>query len=126
MCKATGVTGNGDAVVLREDARVMMRAGWHGDTLAGLQFNGDRPLDRRFRLVRRATPAVVEHDYQVWTMPASDSQYAVTEDTLVMMPTRDSAHLATYIARPVGHGPFGLVIHRPPSPPLLPAPALWW
>jgi len=67
-----------------------------------------------FRLVRRATPFVVEHDYAVWTMPASDSQYAVTEDTLVFMPTRDGAHLATYIARPVGNGPFGVVMQRTP------------
>jgi len=126
MLTVTQVTATGDSVLLTQDARVMMRAAWHGDTLAGLQFNGDRPLDRRFRLVRRATPAVVEHDYQVWTMPASDSQYAVTEDTLVMMPTRDSAHLATYIARPVGHGPFGVVMQRTPYRRVLHGPGVWW
>ena len=126
MLTVTQVSVNGDSVLLTQDARVTMRAAWHGDMLAGLQFTGDRPLDRRFRLVRRATPGVVEHDYQVWTMPASDSQYAVTEDTLVLMPTRDGARLATYIARPVGPGPFGVVMQRTPYRRVLPTAGRWW
>ena len=126
MLTVNQVTANGDSVLLTQDERVVMRAAWHGDTLAGLQFNGDRPLDRRFRLVRRATPGVVEHDYQVWTMPASDSQYAVTEDTLVFMPTRDGARLATYVARPVGDGPFGVVMQRTPYRRVLHAAGRWW
>ncbi len=126
MLTVTQVTATGDSVLLTQDARVMMRAAWHGDTLTGVQWNGDRLLDRRFRLVRRATPFVVEHDYAVWTMPASDSQYAVTEDTLVLMPTRDGAHLATYIARPVGTGPFGVVMQRTPYRRILHGPGRWW
>lgn len=126
MLTVTQVAASGDSVLLTQDAHVMMRAAWHGDTLAGLQFNGDRPLDRRFRLVRRATPGVVEQNYQVWTMPASDSTYAVTEDTLVFMPTRDGARLATYVARPVGSGPFGVVLQRTPYRRVLHAAGLWW
>ena len=126
MLTVTQVTASGDSVLLTQDTRVMMRAAWHGDTLTGVQWNGDRLLDRRFRLVRRATPFVVEHDYAVWTMPASDSQYAVTEDTLVFMPTRDGAHLATYIARPVGSGPFGVVMQRTPYRRILHGPGRWW
>ncbi len=126
MLTVTQVTVTGDSVLLTQDARVMMRAAWHRDTLTGVQWNGDRLLDRRFRLVRRATPFVVEHDYAVWTMPASDSQYAVTEDTLVLMPTRDGAHLATYIARPVGNGPFGVVMQRTPYRRILHGPGRWW
>jgi putative CocE/NonD family hydrolase len=126
MLTVTQVTANGDSVVLTQDAQVFMRAAWHGDTLTGVQYNGDRLIDRRFRLVRRATPGVVEHDYQVWTMPASDSQYAVTEDTLVFMPTRDGARLATYIARPVGNGPFGVVMQRTPYRRVLHGPGRWW
>jgi putative CocE/NonD family hydrolase len=126
MLTVTQVTASGDSVLLTQDARVMMRAAWHGDTLTGVQWNGDRLLDRRFRLVRRATPFVVEHDYAVWTMPASDSQYAVTEDTLVFMPTRDGARLATYIARPVGNGPFGVVMQRTPYRRILHGPGRWW
>jgi putative CocE/NonD family hydrolase len=126
MLTVTQVSASGDSVLLTQGPQVMMRAAWHGDTLAGLQFNGDRPLDRRFRLVRRATPGVVEQNYQVWTMPASDSAYAITEDTLVFMPTRDGARLATYIARPVGSGPFGVVLQRTPYRRVLHAAGQWW
>jgi len=126
MLTVTQVSVTGDSVLLTQDARVTMHAAWHGDTLLGVQLNGDRVLDRRFRLVRRDTPGVAEHDYQVWTMPASDSQYAVTEDTLVFMPTRDGARLATYIARPVGNGPFGVVLQRTPYRRVLHPAGRWW
>ena len=126
MLTVTQVSVVGDSVLLTQDAQVKMKAAWHGDTLAGLQFNGDKPLDRRFRLVRRATPGVVEQNYQVWKMTASDSQYAVTEDTLVFMPTRDGGRLATYIARPVGSGPFGVVLQRTPYRRVLRAAGQWW
>jgi len=123
---AAQVEVQGDSVLLTQDTAVVMRAAWHGDTLAGLQYvNGD-VVDRRFRLVRRNTPGVVEQDYQVWTMPASDSAYAVTEDTLVFMPTRDGARLATYVARPVGDGPFGVVMQRSPYRRVLHGPGRWW
>jgi putative CocE/NonD family hydrolase len=126
MLTVTKVSVSGDSVVLTQDAQVMMRAAWHGDTLAGLQYKDGSVMDRRFRLVRRATPGVVEKTWQVWTMPASDSQYAVTEDTLVFMPTHDGARLATYIARPVGKGPFGVVLQRSPYRRVLHTPGQWW
>src|SRR5512140_989316 len=56
----TSVATSGDSVLLTQDSATIMRAAWHGDTLVGVQFTNDRPLDRRFRLVRRATPGVVE------------------------------------------------------------------
>ena len=68
------------------------------------------------RLVRRATPFVVEKNYPLWPGAVSDSQYAVTEDTAVFMTTRDGARLVSYIARPVGKGPFGVVLQRTPTP----------
>ena len=126
MLIANQVTIRGDSVILTQDGRSVMRAAWHGDTLAGLQFNNGTVVDRRFRLVRRATPFVVEHDYMVWTMPASDSQYAVTEDTLVMMPTRDGAQLASWIMRPVGPGPFGVVMMRSPYRRISRPAGRWW
>jgi hypothetical protein len=122
----TQVSTTGDSVVLTEDTRAVMRAAWHGDTLAGLQWNNGKLQDRRYRLVRRDTPGVVETNYQVWKMPASDSQYAVTIDTLVMMPTRDGAHLETWIARPVGPGPFGVVMQRSPYRANGGAAGRWW
>ncbi len=126
MLTVNTMTVNGDSVVLTQDSQVVMRAAWHGDTLAGLQYVNGAVQDRRYRLVRRGTPAVVEHDYQVWIIAASDSQYAVTEDTLVLMRTRDGARLATYIARPVGRGPFGVVLQRTPYRRVLHGPGVWW
>ncbi|HEY2823989.1 MAG TPA: CocE/NonD family hydrolase, partial [Gemmatimonadales bacterium] len=126
MLDVRRVSTNGDSVTLWQDSSTEVRAAWHGDTLSGQQFTRGKAQDRRLRLVRRSTPGVVERDYQVWTMPASDSQYAVTEDTLVFMRTRDGAKLATYIARPVGKGPFGVVLQRTPYRRVLHPAGRWW
>ena len=126
MLNVANVSATGDSMLLTQDARVMMRAAWHGDTLVGVQFNNGQPLDRRFRLVRRATAGVVEHNYQVWTMPASDSQYATTVDSTTLMPLRDGTKLETYIVRPVGPGPFGVVMQRSPYRATNPGPGRWW
>jgi len=114
MLTVTRVEASGDSLLLTQDDSTLMHAVWHGDTLVGVQFVAGAPLDRRYRLVRRATPGVVERDHQVWTMPASDSQYAVAIDSTVLMPLRDGAKLETYIVRPVGPGPFGVVMQRSP------------
>lgn len=85
-----------------------------------------KPAGRRVRLVRRATPFTVERSYPLWPGAVSDSQYAVTEDTLVFMKTRDGARLASYVARPVGPGPFGVVLQRTPYTRILhPAGRFW-
>ncbi len=126
ILNVTSISASGDSVLLTQDARVLMRAAWHGDTLVGVQYVNDRAVDRRFRLVRRSTPGVVEQDYQVWKMPASDSQYAVTIDTSTLMPTRDGATLETYIVRPVGNGPFGVVMQRSPYRATNPGAGRWW
>src|SRR5258705_1915842 len=80
MLNVTQVSANGDSVLLTQDAKVIMRAAWHGDTLVGVQFNEGRPLDRRFRLVRPAMPAGAAHHYHAWTMPASDAHDAAPHD----------------------------------------------
>jgi len=126
MLTVNHVSVNGDNVVLTQDSEVVMRAVWQGDALVGRQFVRGQVMDRRFRLVRRSTPGVVEHDYQVWKMPASDARYEVTEDSLVFMPTRDGARLATYIAQPVGPGPFGVVLQRTPYRRILHDAGTWW
>src|SRR5512140_1745622 len=97
MLNVTQVSAKGDSLFLTQDAGVLLRAAWHGDTLEGVQYTNDRPMDRRYRLVRRATPGVVESTYQVWKMPASDSLYATVVDTTSLMPARDGATLETYI-----------------------------
>ncbi|HEV8448977.1 MAG TPA: CocE/NonD family hydrolase [Gemmatimonadaceae bacterium] len=104
----------GDSVLISGARNLTLAAAWHGDTLSGVMLAGGTPSGRRYRLVRRATAFAVEQSYALWPGAVSDSQYAVTEDTLVFMKTRDGAKLASYIARPVGNGPFGVVMQRTP------------
>lgn len=108
------IVAAGDSVSLAGDAQESLSARWHGDTLVGVLMNGDKPAGRRWRLVRRATPFVAEKVYALWPGAVSDSQYAFTEDTAVFMKTRDGARLVSYVARPVGSGPFGVVLLRTP------------
>ncbi len=116
----------GDSVFISGARNQTLAAAWHGDTLSGLMLAEGKPSGRRYRLVRRGSPFVVEAQYPLWPGAVSDSQYAVTEDTLVFMKTRDGAKLASYIARPVGKGPFGVVMQRTPYTRILhPAGRFW-
>jgi putative CocE/NonD family hydrolase len=125
MLDVTQVVVQADSVVLT-GGNQSVDAVWHGDTLAGVMLAGGKPAGRRIRLVRRAKPFVAEQQYALWPGAVSDSQYAVTEDTLVFMKTRDGARLASYIARPVGNGPFGVVLQRTPYTRILhPAGRFW-
>jgi len=119
----------GDSVILvGVDGRTpaTLAASWHGDTLVGVPTIGDSVVSSRVRFVRRTTPFTVEKLYSPWPGPVSDSQYAVNEDTLVYMKTRDGARLANYIARPVGAGPFGVVLMRTPYDRVLHAAGEFW
>ena len=120
------VTTNGDSVLLVGGGEQSLVAAWRGDTLVGVLMAGGKPAGRRVRLVRRSTPFTVEKDYALWPGAVSDSQYAVSEDTLVFMKTRDGARLASYIARPVGNGPFGVVLQRTPYTRILHAAGRYW
>ena len=119
------ITVRGDSLVLGDEAHAI-DAAWHGDTLIGVMVAQGKPAGQRIRLVRRGTPFQVEQPYLLWPGSVSDSQYAVTEDTLVFMKTRDGARLATYIARPVGRGPFGVVLQRTPYTRILHAAGRYW
>ncbi len=120
------VTANGDSITLNGTRGQALAATWHGDTVVGVVMTDGKPAGRRMRLVRRATPFVVERPYALWPGPVSDSQYAVTEDTAVFMTTRDGARLVSYIARPAGDGPFGVVLQRTPYTRILhPAGRFW-
>jgi putative CocE/NonD family hydrolase len=124
------VETHGDTLVLSSAGGAggdrMLRATWHGDTLSGALYADGKPAGRRVRLVRRSAPFAVEKPYDLWPGAVSDSQYAVTEDTLVFMRTRDGARLASYIARPVGKGPFGVVLQRTPYTRILHPAGRWW
>jgi len=124
--EVTRVTARSDSVILSGSGNQSVDAAWHGDTLAGLILVDGKPADERIRLVRRTTPFVVEKPYALWPGAVSDSQYAVTEDTLVFMKTRDGARLASYVARPVGKGPFGVVLQRTPYTRILHPAGRYW
>jgi uncharacterized protein len=126
ILEVTRMVTSGDSVTLSNGGSSAMRAAWHRDTLVGVLGDSGRVTGPRLRLVRRAQPFAVETPFSPWPGPVSDSQYAVTEDTLVFMRTRDGARLASYIARPVGAGPFGVVLQRTPYERVLPKAGHWW
>ncbi|HEY6826719.1 MAG TPA: CocE/NonD family hydrolase [Gemmatimonadaceae bacterium] len=120
------VATKGDSVFITGSRQQSISGAWHGDTLIGVLMANGKPAGRRIRLVRRSKPFTVEQNYALWPGAVSDSQYAVTEDTLVFMKTRDGARLASYVARPVGDGPFGVVMQRTPYTRILhPAGRFW-
>ncbi|MFI5227575.1 MAG: CocE/NonD family hydrolase [Gemmatimonadales bacterium] len=120
------VSARGDTLTFAGARHQSVVAAWQGDTLVGVLMSNGKPSGRRVRLVRRATPAQVETNYQLWPGAVSESLYAVTEDTLVFMRTRDGAKLASYVARPIGPGPVGVVLQRTPYTRILhPAGRFW-
>jgi len=115
-----------DSLLLIGEDDESISAAWHGDTLRGVMLEGGRPAGQRIRLVRRTSPFVLEHPFDPWSGAVSDSQYVVAEDTLVFMTTRDGARLASYIARPLGDGPFGVVLLRTPYVRILHSMGRYW
>src|ERR1043165_5990374 len=127
MLDVVHVIARGDSVILNgQQQRQSVAASWHGDTVVGVMLTNGKPSGRRVRLVRRKTPFVAEQSYALWPGAVSDSQFAVTEDTLVFMKTRDGARLASYIARPAGNGPFGVVLQRTPYTRILHPAGRYW
>jgi hypothetical protein len=126
MLAVTHVTTPNDSLLLADDAGHALAAAWRHDTLSGVMLADGKPAGRRIRLVRRATAFVPEQNYLLWPGAVSDSQYAVTEDTAVFMTTRDGARLVSYVARPVGDGPFGVVMQRTPYTRILHPAGRYW
>ena len=126
MLVVANAVATGDSLVLTGTNKQSMIGFWRGDTLSGVISTDGQPADRRIRLVRRSAPFVAEQNYALWPGAVSDSQYAVTEDTLVFMKTRDGAKLASYIARPIGRGPFGVVLQRTPYTRILHPAGHYW
>jgi len=126
MIGGARVASAGDSVTLSGDNDQSLKGVWNGDTLTGVVLNSGKPAGRRIRLVHRATPFAVEKQYLLWPGAVSDSQYAIAEDTAVFMKTRDGARLVSYIARPVGNGPFGVVLQRTPYTRILHPAGRYW
>jgi len=76
--------------------------------------------------VRRDSPPVYEPYYPLWDGPVSDSAYAVEIDPAVPMEARDGTVLMNFVGRPVGEGPFGVVMERTPYLRIDTANAVFW
>src|SRR5512138_2954080 len=126
MLAVTRVAPEADSVLLSGADEQSLKGTWSGDSFTGVLLTAGKPAGRRIRLVRRAAPFVVEKQYELWPGAVSDSQYAVTEDTAVFMTTHDGARLVSYIARPVGNGPFGVVLQRTPYTRILHPAGRYW
>ena len=116
----------GDSVQVVADGARGLAAAWHGDTLVGVMLANGKPSGLRMRLVRRRTAAVAEQFHPLWPGAVSDSAFGVAEDTAVFMTTRRGARLVNYVARPIGAGPFGVVLQRTPYTRILHAAGRWW
>ncbi len=109
--KAVSLTGNN--LVLSFDNDRSIRAVVNGDAISGHIFRGAKPLDRVW-LIRRTTAPKWEPNYPLWPGPVSEPKFAVKIDPAVPMTARDGTILMNYVARPVGDGPFGIVMERTP------------
>lgn len=123
--RVTGVSAAGDSVVVDFASGTSLRGRLMGDTLAGLLVRGGAPADRVW-LVRRSAPPAYEPDYPLWPGPVSDSTYAVEIDPAVPMTARDGTILMSFVGRPVGEGPFGVVMERTPYLRIDTASAAFW
>jgi putative CocE/NonD family hydrolase len=84
-----------------------------GDTISGQIYRAGKPVDRVW-LVKRSSPPVWEPNYDLWTGEVSQPTFQITVDPAVPMTARDGTTLMNYVARPVGRGPFGVVLERTP------------
>jgi len=128
MAEFDSLRASGDSVVLSLRGMgdgASFRGVARGDTIAGLLYSGGAPTTRVF-LVRRTSPADFEPPYSVWDGAVSDSTYTVTIDPGVPMRARDGTTLMNFIGRPVGDGPFGVVMERTPYLRWDTASAIYW
>lgn len=108
-----GLYLEGDSLFLDFSSGRSVRASVSGDTIIGHIFQDGAPIQRTW-LVRRATPPVYEPYFPLWAGPTSDSAFAVEIDPAVPMQARDGTTLMNFVGRPVGEGPFGVVMERTP------------
>src|SRR5262249_37412854 len=126
MLAVAHVAPSADSTELHSNGDQSLKGTWANGAFTGVMLRGGKAAGRRIRLVRRSTPFVAEKNYELWPGAVSDSQHAVTEDTAVFMKTRDGAKLVAYVARPVGNGPFGVVMQRTPYTRILHPAGRYW
>jgi len=84
-----------------------------GNSIEGRIYHGGKPINRVW-LVKRTDPPVWEPPYALWPGDVSQPTFQVTVDPAVPMTARNGTVLMNYVARPVGAGPFGVVLERTP------------
>jgi hypothetical protein len=105
---------SGDSVFLAITGQPVVLAGvLHGDTIVGQVVANGRNIAPIW-MVRRAAPPHFAAPFRLWAGPLSDSAYAFTVDTAVPMHARDRIMLMNLIVRPVGDGPFPVILERTP------------
>ena len=102
-----------DSLFLNYASGASVRAAFTGDTIAGRIYRNGEPIQRIW-FVRRNSAPVYEPYYPLWDGPVSDSIYDVEIDPVVPMKARDGTTLMSFVGRPVGEGPFGVVMERTP------------
>jgi putative CocE/NonD family hydrolase len=110
----TKVTVTGDNITLSLENGGEIVAVMKGDGIEGRIYRGGKPIDRIW-LVKRTDPPTWEPNYALWPNDASSRPtFQVTVDPAVPMTARDGTTLMNYVARPVGAGPFPVVLERTP------------
>ena len=92
---------------------VVIAGEFHGDTIVAGIVAGGRTVEHAW-FVRRSTPPHFVGNFALWPGRVSDSAFAVTTDTAVPMHARDGTMLMSLVVRPVGDGPFPVILSRTP------------
>ena len=119
------LTVEGDSLFISYASGRSIRALITKDTISGKVYADGEAIQRMW-FVRRSTPPVYEPYYPLWSGPISDSTYAVEIDPAVPMTARDGTTLMNFVGRPVGEGPFGVVMERTPYLRIDSANAVFW
>ena len=109
----TKVTVTGDNVTLSLENGSEIVAVLKGDGIEGRIYRDAKAIDRVW-LEKRTDPIAWESAYPLWHGEISQPTFQVTVDPAVPMTARDGTVLMNYVARPVGAGPFGVVLERTP------------
>jgi putative CocE/NonD family hydrolase len=123
--RITALSMDGDSVVVDFASGASIRGHLNGDTISGVWVRDGAPADRIW-LVRRRSAPDYEPYHPLWAGELSDSSYAVEIDPAVPMTARDGTVLMNFVGRPVGQGPFGVVMERTPYLRVDTANAVFW
>jgi uncharacterized protein len=109
----TKVNVTGDNITVSLDNGAEIRGTLKGDNFEGRTYRDGKPVDRIW-LGKRSGPIVWESNYALWPGESSRPSFQITVDPAMPMTARDGTVLMNYVARPVGAGPFGVVLERTP------------